>query len=149
MDCSTIRRSSSGINHAANERMDLPNPQRDLQTYSIIGAAMAVHTELKRGFLEAVYRHALAFELGTRSIPFAREVDLTITYKGRPLPVSYRADFVCYSDVIVEIKAAADLSQADVAQVINYPRAARIRRGLLINFGGPSLQYRRLVWGDP
>ncbi|MEO8680811.1 MAG: GxxExxY protein, partial [Vicinamibacterales bacterium] len=70
-------------------------------------------------------------------------------YKGRPIPTTYRVDFVCYESVLVEIKALSTIGPADEAQLIHYLKAARVRRGLLINFGGPSLQYRRRVWDDP
>jgi GxxExxY protein len=65
------------------------------------------------------------------------------------LPVSYRADFVCYGSVIVECKALSEITDADAAQVINYLKASNLHRGLLVNFGKPSLQHRRLVWGRP
>lgn len=70
-------------------------PNRDPRSYAIIGAAMAVHTELGPGFLEQVYQEALAFEMEQRSIPFAGEVEVPIQYKGRRLGTAYRADFVC------------------------------------------------------
>ena len=120
----------------------------DPETFNIIGAAMAVHTELGHGFLEGVFRHALSFELESRAIPFLREVALEITYKGRPIPTTYRVDFVCYESVLVEIKALSTIGPSDEAQLIHYLKAARVRRGLLINFGGPSLQYRRRVWDE-
>jgi len=122
-------------------------PLDDPQTYQIIGAAMAVHTELGCGFLEAVYKAALAIELRDRGVPFAREQPLPIPYKGHLLPLTYRVDFVCWDEVIVEAKAADTLTGVDQAQVINYLRASRCRRGLLLNFGARSLEHRRIVWG--
>ncbi len=120
---------------------------RDPQTYAIIGAAMEVHRELGHGFLEAVYRDALILEFSRRDIPFDKEVTLPIHYKGALLPTHYRADFVCFSQVIVEIKTLASLSTVEDAQVLNYLKATGMQRGLLLNFGAPSLQYKRLVWG--
>lgn len=119
----------------------------DPQTYAIIGAAMAVHTELGCGFLEVVYKAALAAELRRRNIAFAREVAFPLAYKGELLGLLYRADFICYRSVIVEVKAHETLTPLDLAQTINYLRAARLRRGLLLNFGGRSLVHRRVVCG--
>jgi GxxExxY protein len=119
----------------------------DPETYAIIGAAMAVHSELGCGFLEAVYKASLAIELRRRTIPFEREVALPILYKGELLPLSYRVDFICAHAVIVEVKAHEALADVDLAQAINYLRAARLERGLLLNFGGSSLEHRRVVWG--
>ena len=121
--------------------------QRDPQTYAIIGAAMAVHRELGHGFLEAVYLAALPIEFEKRSIAYQLEVPLAISYKQVMLPVIYKADFICEKDVIVEVKALDTLTNRETAQLLHYLKAAGIRRGLLINFGAESLQYKRLVWG--
>ncbi|QQL43886.1 GxxExxY protein [Sulfuriroseicoccus oceanibius] len=118
----------------------------DPETYAIIGAAMAVHSELGRGFLEQVYQQALEQEFLARGIPFLREVEIPINYRGRPLGVSYRADFLCYESVIVETKALVELQGVHDSQVINYLKATGLNRGLLLNFGTPALQYRRLVY---
>jgi GxxExxY protein len=118
---------------------------RDPDTYEIIGAAMAVHSELGCGYLEAVYKAALRIEFRRRSIEFRPEVPLPIDYKGERLPKNYRVDFVC-GQVLVEAKALSALAPAHEAQVINYLRASGLKRGLLLNFGTASLQHRRVVW---
>lgn len=118
---------------------------KDPRTYAIIGAAMEVHKQLGNGFLEAVYQEALAIEFEARKIPFLREVKLTVSYKGFQLNARYRADFLAFDSIIVELKATAGLSGTDQAQLINYLRAANQRVGLLINFGTPALEYRRMV----
>jgi GxxExxY protein len=107
---------------------------------------MEVHRELGCGFLEAVYHEPLAAELPARHIPFQREVELPVHYKGKRLNPSYRADFICCDCVIVEVKALANLSGTDEAQVINYLKASRLEVGLLLNFAGPSLEYKRFVF---
>ena len=108
---------------------------------------MEVHNQLGHGFLEAVYKEALVLECRGREIPFEREVSLEVVYKGQPLATRYRADFICFNEIILEIKAQSALTGADEAQLINYLKATGFHRGLLINFGAPSLQYRRLVFG--
>ena len=122
---------------------------RDSRTYAIIGAAMRVHRELGSGFLEKVYQEALAVELEEGQVPFEREVDLPIHYRGRCLQTAYRADFVCHREILVETKATKGLSDVDQAQLIHYLKATKRTLGLLINFGTPSLQHRRLVRNHP
>lgn len=117
----------------------------DPQTHEIIGAAMAVHNEIGNGFLEPVYKWALSIAFEERSIPFAREVKLPIEFHGRLLPVKYRVDFVCYGNIIVEIKAIPAITPQAHWQAIHYVKAAKQERGLLINFGSVSLQYKRCI----
>src|SRR5437870_3044742 len=118
---------------------------RDAQTYAIIGAAMEVHGQLGSGFLEPVYQHAMAIELGQRGVPFLRESSIAVTYKGLELACSYRADFICYESILVELKALAKLTNVEQSQVMNYLKATSLTRGLLLNFGAPRLEYKRFV----
>jgi len=121
--------------------------ERDPQTYAIIGAAMEIHRQLGHGFLEPVYQEAAVIEFPLRQIPFEREVSLPIRYRNILLSTHYRADFICFSEIIVEFKALSRLSSIEEAQLLNYLKATGLKRGLLINFGTSSLQYKRLVWG--
>ncbi len=118
---------------------------RDRQTYLIIGAALAVHHNLGPGFLEAVYQKALETEFRERGVPYEREQRVLVYYRGTPLGIGYRADFVCFGDILVELKGIPRLTPADQAQVMNYLVASNLSRALLVNFGGPSLQVRRFV----
>ncbi|MGA9780130.1 MAG: GxxExxY protein [Verrucomicrobiia bacterium] len=117
----------------------------DPQTYAIIGAAMEVHRELGHGFLEAVYQEALAVELTEHQIPFQREVPLQVKYKKRPLACAYKADFICFGDILVELKAIEKLGDPEKSQVINYLNATKFTRALLFNFGSPALEFQRMV----
>jgi GxxExxY protein len=120
---------------------------RDAQTYAIIGAAMEVHRVLGHGFLEAVYQEVLSEEIQRREIPSCQQVELPISYKGKTLATHYRADFVVFESIIVEIKALDMLTSREKAQLLNYLKASGYHRGLLVNFGARSLQHERLVWG--
>ncbi|NDY73805.1 GxxExxY protein [Desulfobacter hydrogenophilus] len=119
---------------------------RDKETYSIIGAAMTVHNELGNGFLEAVYQEALEHEFQFGKIPYEREKTLPVYYRGNRLTAHYKADFLCFESVIVELKALQQISGVEEAQVINYMKASGIKKSLLINFGARQLQYKRLVY---
>jgi GxxExxY protein len=119
--------------------------KRDPQTYAIIGAAMAVHRALGSSFLEGVYQAALGVEFDEVGVPYRREVALPIYYKNILLPVQYRSDFICFGEVLVELKALERLTPREDSQIINYLAASRLQRGLLLNFGAPSLEFKRFV----
>jgi GxxExxY protein len=119
---------------------------RDQRTYQIIGAALEVHKELGCGFLEAVYQEALGREFSFQGIPFKSQPVIQINYKGEPLNKTYHPDFICYDEVVVEIKAISGLSGVEEAQIINYLKATGLKVGLLINFGKEKLEYKRLIF---
>lgn len=115
------------------------------ETYKIVGACMEVHQQLGCGYLEAVYQEALAYEFMERNIPFEREKVLNIIYKNKMLKHSYKADFVCFGKIIVELKALPSLTTIEEAQVINYLKITGNKLGLLVNFGKESLETIRKV----
>lgn len=119
--------------------------RRDPMTYQIIGAAMEVHRQLGHGFLEAVYHEALSIEFNAQEIPALHEVELPIYYKGQALSKTYRVDFVCFENIIVEVKAIKRLTNIEEAQIVNYLKASKFDKGLLLNFGAPSLEYKRFT----
>jgi len=105
------------------------------ESYNIIGAAFEVYNKLGHGFLEAVYQECLEIEFKKKGIPYEREKDIKIFYDGIELTQSYRADFVCYDKIIVELKAVSALDDAHHAQVYNYLHATGSKLGILLNFG--------------
>lgn len=121
----------------------------DGRTFAIIGAAMEVHRTLGCGFLEAVYRDALGIEFRLRGIPYVREVPCGVTYKDHLLNGQYRVDFVCFDEVLVEVKARAGIGMGDQAQVINYLASTRQPLALLLNFGSQRLEHRRIILTRP
>ncbi len=115
------------------------------EAYKIIGAAMAVHSELGCGFLEGVYQEALEIELKKAGITYQREAPLKIRYKGEFLKKEYVADFICDDKIIIELKALDCLNSKHESQVLNYLTATGFKLGLLINFGEESLKYKRII----
>jgi GxxExxY protein len=119
--------------------------ERDPHTYAIIGAAMEVHRVLGPGFLEAVYQDALELEFVERGIPHIREAPIPIYYKSQRLRSIYRADFLCYQRVVVELKALRTVTTREDSQIIHYLTATGLHVALLLNFGRPSLDHQRFV----
>ena len=116
------------------------------ESFKIIGAAFKVYNTLGHGFLEAVYQEALEIEFQRQGIPYEREKELKITYDGVELKQSYRADFVCYGKIIVELKALSNLEDTHRSQVHNYLHASGYKLGLLLNFGcSKELERERIV----
>jgi GxxExxY protein len=115
------------------------------EVYAIIGAAMEVHREKGCGFSEPVYQECMGIELLDRGIPFEAQKEMHISYKGRLLKKTYLADFIAFEKVLVELKALDKLTSREESQVINYLKASDLELGLLINFGAPSLEWKRIV----
>lgn len=116
------------------------------ESYKINGAAMFVYKTLGYGFLESVYQEALELEFQERVIPYEREKELKIFYGSKELKQTYRADFVCYGKIIVELKAISLLEDSHRSQVYNYLKATGYKLGILYNFGhSDGLEYERIV----
>ena len=115
------------------------------ESFAIVGACMKVHRTLGAGFLEAVYEEALEREFKNLKIPFKRQVKLDLYYGNQKLTKQYRADFICYDEIIVEIKAVSLIPTAFYAQLQNYLKCTNIELGMLINFGTSSLTYKRMI----
>ena len=110
----------------------------DTLTEQIIGAAIEVHRVLGPGLLESIYEEALCAEFEIRGIPFQRQVEGVVQYKGREIK-GQRVDLLVEGNVVVELKAVAALQDVAMAQVLSYLKATGLKRGLLINFGVPRL----------
>lgn len=116
------------------------------ESYNIVGAAFHVYNSLGHGFLEAVYQEALEIELQRRNIPYEREKELNIIYDGVQLKQTYKADFVCFGKIIVELKAVSAFDDAHRSQVYNYLHATGYQLGLLLNFGcSDEVEKERIV----
>ena len=116
------------------------------KTYTIIGACFEVYNRMGCGFLESVYHGCLEIELTHRSIPYESQKALGLTYRDQALPLTYIPDFICYGDILLEIKATSHLADEHTAQLLNYLHAGGFDTGLLANFGHyPKLEYKRFV----
>jgi GxxExxY protein len=115
------------------------------ETFQLVGFCMEIHRESGRGHDEVIYKDALVVELSRASIPFAREKNYEINYKGVVLPHFCYADFVIWDKILFEAKAVERLAEGHVKQVLNYLAASKQRLGLLVNFGADSLEWKRIV----
>lgn len=115
------------------------------ECFKLVGFCMEIHRELGKGHDEVIYKDALVVELGRAGIPFARENKYEITYKSVLLPHHYFADFVIWDKILFEAKAVEKLTEAHIKQVLNYLAASKLRLGLLVNFGGDSLEWKRII----
>ncbi|HKM45829.1 MAG TPA: GxxExxY protein [Dysgonamonadaceae bacterium] len=113
-------------------------------TKKIIGCAMKVHSSLGNGFQEVIYQRALAIEMNKNGLSFEREMEMGIYYDNEHIGTR-RVDFFVEGKVMVELKALVNLEKVHLAQALNYLEAYKIDVGLLINFGAPSLQFKRLT----
>ena len=115
------------------------------ESYSIIGKCFEVHNNLGPGFLEIVYKDALEYEFRKADIPFEREKEYTVNYKGIVLPHKFYADFMVFNKIILEVKAVSDIADEFVALAINYLKVSNNKLALIVNFGELKLNYKRIV----
>ena len=115
------------------------------ESYAIIGACMQVHRTLGNGFLESVYQEALQREFTKQAIPFLAQKKLDVFYNDQQLDTFFKADFICFDRIVVELKATHLLTDAMAAQPLNYLKATRMQLGLLVNFGEKSLNWKRYI----
>jgi GxxExxY protein len=116
------------------------------ECFKIVGACFEVYNAMGSGFLEQVYQECLEIEFGEQVIPFAAQQELLLQYKKQPLKSTFLPDFICFDQIILEIKSVSDLTDQHRAQVHNYLKATNFKLGLLVNFGQyPKLQYERIV----
>jgi GxxExxY protein len=143
--------SASGDGNTDKKMVDEQHEQHERvlfadEVFAIQGAIFEVNSQMGAGFLEAVYQECLALEFSARGIPFEANVPLSLAYKGRELRQFYRADFVCFGRILIELKALPALVSEHRAQVLNYLRVTGLRLGLLVNFGcAPKARIERLA----
>ena len=123
-----------------NHQVNLSFPE---ESHKIIGAAMAVHRYFGCGFTEKVYQDAFEIELKNSGIPYQREVQLHASYRGIQMSSTFIPDFICYDNIIIELKAVKELDDMHRSQAINYAKVADYPLAILINFGEPSLKFER------
>ena len=116
------------------------------ETYQIIGVCMEVQKTLGFGFSEAIYKDAMHLEFTDESVPNTKETELGVVYKGRILQRKFFADFICYGNIIVEVKSCdKGITDDHIAQTLNYLRVSDNSIGLIVNFGKRKLEYKRLI----
>ncbi len=116
------------------------------ETFKILGLCMEVHNNLGHGFSEIVYKDALTVEFKNEGVPFEREKEYLVNYKGIILPHKFYADFVVYDKVILEVKGTKGIAEEHIAQVLNYLKVSNKEIALLVNFGEPRLTYKRIIF---
>lgn len=116
------------------------------ETYTIRGAVFEVYRQMGCGFLEAVYQECLENEFSRRKVPYLAQEELRLNYKGDPLRQIYKADFVCFGKIVVELKAVKQIAPEHEAQILNYLKATGMKLGLLVNFGSyPDAEVERRI----
>lgn len=115
------------------------------ESYKIIGSCMKVHSILGSGFSESVYQEALSMQFTKDEIPFQREKLLEVYFDNEKLKKHFKADFICFESIIIELKASSYIHYDNIEQTRNYLKSTKFKLGLLVNFGEKSLVYKRVL----
>ncbi|QJE96641.1 GxxExxY protein [Luteolibacter luteus] len=127
----------------------MSDPIYKQESYEVMGACFEVYKEMGAGFVEPIYHECLDREMTSRNIPFVHHAGLALTYKGQPLRLSYEADFVIHSKIVLEVKAVKRLDDSHRVQLLNYLKATGFQLGLLVNYGRVGgLEWERIVLSD-
>ena len=132
--------------NAERQTMDSDDPGTNAITKVIIGCAFKVMNTLGHGFLEKVYENALARELQNRGLSVTQQRGFTVIYDGIPVG-QYVVDLLVEDSVIIELKTVEALTKAHIGQCLNYLRTTGIKLCLLMNFGQPRVEIRRIING--
>ena len=119
--------------------------EEDALTQVIIGCAYRVSSQLGVGFVEKVYENALVIELRKAGLVVEPQKRLLVYYDGQVVG-EFSVDILVNEEVILELKAAKAIDEVHQAQLLNYLKAARLHRGLILNFGTPRVQVKRMVF---
>ncbi len=132
------------LNHETHERHEKIIFKE--KSYAIQGAIFEVYKTMGSGFSESVYQECLEKEFDLRKIPFQSQIEIRLSYKNTPLNQTYRADFICFDSILIEIKAVSQILDVHRAQLLNYLKATKLKLGLLVNFSSfPKVDIERIV----
>ena len=115
------------------------------QGYSLMGAVFEVHKELGGGLSEEIYQESLEWELGLKTIDFSSKAELAVFYKGHQLNKRYIPDLLVSAEIVTELKAVKSLTSEHEQQLLNYMHITKKAVGYLINFGPPSVEWKRFI----
>ncbi len=116
------------------------------EVFTIVGHCIEVWKMLGYGFSEVIYKDAMEVEFVEGRIPYIREGELPVYYKGKMLRHKFKADFAVFNGIIIEVKSGEDgINKEVISQTLNYLKASGCRVGLVINFGRSKVEYKRLI----
>ncbi|MBU3681145.1 MAG: GxxExxY protein [Flavobacterium sp.] len=123
----------------------MPNIIHQTESYKLLGILFEVHNNLGKGFLEIVYKDAIAYEFNQSKILFDREKEYVVKYKQTVLNHKFYADFVAFDKIILEVKCCKRISNSHIAQAMNYLKVSGNRLAIIANFNNDSLEYKRII----